>query len=62
MGAFGSIDIPARGIDYFRATLQDREAALVNAKRRRDVILNALARQTSASTVASSAHGLNWVV
>jgi hypothetical protein len=36
---FGATDIPTRGVDDFRKTLQDREAKLVNAKKQRDTIL-----------------------
>ena len=37
--AFGATDIPPRGVDDFRETLQVREVKLANAKKQRDVIL-----------------------
>jgi hypothetical protein len=39
MTFLGVPDLPTRGVDDFRATLQDREAKLANAKKQRDVIL-----------------------
>jgi hypothetical protein len=46
--AFGATDIPTRGVDDFRKTLQDREAELVNAKKQRDVILNDIRKANAA--------------
>ena len=37
--AFGATDIPTRGVDDFRETLQGHEVKLANAKKQRDVIL-----------------------
>jgi hypothetical protein len=42
MAALGAIDVPNRTVEDFRAKLKDREAALANAKRQRDVVLNDL--------------------
>jgi hypothetical protein len=39
MTFLGVPDLPARSVDDFRKTLQDREAKLANAKKQRDVIL-----------------------
>jgi hypothetical protein len=51
MTFLGATDLPHRGVDDFRATLRDREAKLVNAKRQRDIILADI-RKTNAAVDA----------
>jgi hypothetical protein len=46
---FGATDIPTRGVDDFRKTLQDREAKLVNAKKQRDTILIDIRKASAAA-------------
>jgi hypothetical protein len=48
MTFIGATDIPTRGVDDFRKTLQDREEKLANAKKQRDTILNDIRKACAA--------------
>jgi hypothetical protein len=58
MGAFGSIDLPHRGVDDFRKALHEREDKLAAAKKQREVILNDI-RLASAAVDAGDKQARN---
>jgi hypothetical protein len=48
MTFIGAVDLPHRGVDDFRKTLQDREEKLADARKQRDVILNDIGKANAA--------------